>query len=227
MKEEKITAIEILKEAHGNALDIYSVLYQKCIENRRSAPQILQEIMEYSEEVGVNDDASKIVSKEQEEKYTKMYRELLWDETETLAKRNLSKEEFYQELWVSIFESDTAPDNEQKGAVCLKILNEEVPFVPYYQAVGVIRMESDEYEKRVRALTPNIQESIHMFNRRFEQKTEATSQFCRIIRALDEKDAAVYLATLLSILKKAYVEEGYKRAIKEMKEQSETDEEQG
>lgn len=219
MKMEKNTIRNILEGATGNALDVYATLYEKCMENKEDAPQMLQEILEYPEEIGVDDNASELVTAEEEERYRKMYKELLWDQTKKLMTKNLSQEEFYKELWESIFESDTAPDTKKKGAVCLKILNDDVPFVPYYEAVGLVQMEDGEYEKRLETLTPNIQESIYMLNRRFEQKTEETSQFCRIIRSLDERDAAVYLATLLNILKRAYVNEGYKKAMKKIEEE--------
>lgn len=218
MIEKKDSIIDTLKNAKGNSLDIYSDLYKRCVDNKENAPRILQEILEYPDEIGVDDNASRVVSKDHEDKFKKMYTQLLLDETEALVKENLPREEFYQKLWEKIFESDTAPDTDEKGAVCIKILNETVPWLPYYQAQGLIQMEDEEFGNRIQSITPCIQESIHMLNRRFEQKTEEASQFCRIIRSLDEKDATVYLATLLNILRKAYMEQGARKAAKESTE---------
>ena len=218
LEKEENKIINIIKNAQGNSLDVYSVLYEKCMNDKREAPQILKELLEYSEQVGVDDGTSQVVTKEREERFSKMYGKLLWDETEKLIKKNLSKEKFYQELWTMVFESEDAPDSREKGAVCMKILNEKLPFLPYYEAIDIVRMDDGEYEERIKKITPFIQESIHMLNRHFEQKTEEASQFCRIVRNLEKEDAAVYMASFLSILKKAYVADGYRRGEQESRE---------
>lgn len=114
MKKEENKIINIIKNAQGNSLDVYSVLYEKCMNEKWEAPQILKELLEYSEQVGVDDGASQMVTKEQEERFSKMYEKLLWDETEKLIKKNLSIEKFYQELWTMVFESEEAPDSREK-----------------------------------------------------------------------------------------------------------------
>ena len=219
---KKDTITYMLENAKGNTLDIYCEVYCVLKKDKDSAPKKLQELLEYPNKFGVNDDASKCVPKNQEEDLKKMYKKLLVDCTNTLVKDNLPKDEFYQKLWERIFEADvTSPDSKEKGGVCLKILNEEVPLLPYYQAIKPIRMSEEEYAKHVEAIAPKIQESIHMLNRRFEQRTEEASQFYRIIRELDKDDAVVYLASFLGILKNIYVYEGYSRAKKEMEKNAE------
>ena len=201
---KKDTITYMLENAKGNTLDIYCEVYCVLKKDKDSAPKKLQELLEYPNKFGVNDDASKCVPKNQEEDLKKMYKKLLVDCTNTLVKDNLPKDEFYQKLWERTFEADvTSPDSKEKGGVCLKILSEE------------------EYAKHVEAIAPKIQESIHMLNRRFEQRTEEASQFYRIIRELDKDDAVVYLASFLGILKNIYVYEGYSRAKKEMEKNAE------
>lgn len=86
-----------------------------------------------------------------------------------------------------------------------------VPTLPYYQAIDLLQMENDDFSHRVTQLQPRIKEAIHMLNRHFTQRTEETSQICRLSENLSKEDNYVYWATLIEIIQKNAFRAGYIR----------------
>ena len=60
---KKDTITYMLENAKGNTLDIYCEVYCVLKKDKDSAPKKLQELLEYPNKFGVNDDASKCVPK--------------------------------------------------------------------------------------------------------------------------------------------------------------------
>lgn len=210
--------VKILEQASGNSLDVYAVLYQNCIQNEEDAPHILQTIFEYQETVGTDDGESSAVPAERERELHSQYRPFLLEQVKALTEQNDSPEIFYRHLWENVLCSTAGPRNQEEGAVCLKILNEEIPLLPYFQAVDPLQMSDEDFSAAVKDLAPRIQETIHMLNRRFGQKTEKTSQLCRIMKTLSDEEAAVYLAVLLNLLQENFTRAGYEKARREQEQ---------
>lgn len=211
-EKTKERLLQLMQQAKGNELDIYYVIYDEFLRENEEAPALLPVIFEYSAPLGVAEpDASEKVSPELARETAEQYGEYLRGTVAMLAKNNDSEEEFYKKLWDGVFCSATAPQETAQRAVVLKLLNEENPLLPYYQASGLFRMENEEFSRRITELQPKISEAVHMLNRHFQQRTEETSQLCRISASLSEEDSFVYWAALLQIVRKNSLDAGYAR----------------
>lgn len=200
-KQEKL--LKIIKEAQGNSLDIYYTLFEEYLKDDENPSELLRLIMEFPNEIGDDDGASKKISQQVENETIHQYKSYLFDTVKLLTKLNDTVKEFYEKLWYTVFSSPTSPKDSEQCAVMLKFLSEEIPMLPYYQAVDEILMENDEFSKRVHSLSPRIQEAIHMFNRHFLQKTVESSQIVRLSEDLSKEDACVYWASIMTIIKKS------------------------
>lgn len=216
MSLERINTI--LKEASGNSLDVYGTLYEECLKDEAHAPEFLRAILESLESVGTDDGESASISRETEKELKELYQSYLRKQVSDLTKRNDPTEVFYRQLWTSVLKSPAGPKTKEQGAVCLKILNEEIPLLPYYQATGLLRMSDADFSACVQKISPSIQETIHMLNRYFSQKTEKTSQIYRIMQSLSKEESIVYLALLLNLLQENYTRAGYEKARREREE---------
>lgn len=208
MKTSSEKLLKIIKEAQGNSLDIYYVLYEEHLKDNDNPSELLRLIMEFPNEIGKNDGASEKVSPQIEDEAIRQYGSYLFDTVKLLIKSNDTVEEFYKKLWDTVFLSPTSPKDSEQCAVILKLLSEEIPTLPYYQAVDEIFMENDEFSKRIYALTPRLQEAVHMLNRHFSQKTVESSQLLRLSKDLSKEDACVYWALLIKMIKKSAYDAG-------------------
>ena len=210
----------ILTEAKGNSLDVYGALYKICFESKENIALLFKILFENQNPVGTEDEAPQSITSQEAKEIHDLYYESLRKKVQKLVEMNDTKEVFYQNLWKNVFESAIAPDSDAKRAICLKILNEEIPVLPYYQAKNLVQMTDEVYAQKLKKLTPQIQEMIFIINRNFSQKTEETSQLYRIIKELSEEDAAVYLAALLTYYRTVYLRQGRLLAQKEQEEKS-------
>lgn len=209
--EKQDRLLKIMQEAKGNSLDIYYVIYEEFLHNNETPSVLLPLIFEFSGAIGTNDGASEKVSQQVEQGIIQQYKDYLIKTVNLLAKFNDSKDTFYEKLWSTVFCSPTSPQKTDERAVILKMLNEDVPTLPYYQAIDLLQMENDDFSHRVTQLQPRIKEAIHMLNRHFTQRTEETSQICRLSENLSKEDNYVYWATLIEIIQKNAFRAGYIR----------------
>lgn len=222
-KQEKL--LNIIKEAQGNSLDIYYVLFQEYLKDDENPSELLRLIMEFPNEIGEDDGASEKISQQVENEVIQQYKSYLFDTVKLLMKSNDTAKEFYEKLWYTVFSSPTSPKDSEQCAVILKFLSEEIPMLPYYQAVDEILMENDEFSKRVRNLSPRIQEAMHMLNRHFPQKTVESSQILRLSENLSKEDACVYWALVMNIIKKSAYYAGKYSASQDKDSEMDRDEE--
>lgn len=212
-KQDKL--LRNLQEARGNSLDIYYVLCQEFLLKDEKPSTLLQLILEFPDKIGTDDGASRCVSIQVEAETTQQYKEFLNTTVALLIKPNDPIDLFYEKLWNSIFRSPTAPTEINQCAVVLKLLIEDIPQLPYYQANDLISMEDEEFSARVVTLKSRIREAVHMFNRHFPQKTEEVSQICRLGRNLSPEDESVYWATMLGLIQKSSFQAGYRKGLTE------------
>lgn len=200
-KHDKL--LKLLHEASGNSLDIYYVIFEEYLNNSDNPPELLRLILEFPDTIGHDDGASEKVSPQVEKDILQQYKSFLVKTVELLVNKNSPVDLFYKELWKATFCAPTSPKDTDQRAVTLKILNEDIPLLPYYQANDLVSMDSDDFAKELNTLKPQIQEAIHMLNRHFSQKTEESSQLLRLSNNLTRKEACIYWATLLSIIKES------------------------
>ncbi len=195
---------EILENAKGNPLDIYATLYQEYLLGSEKPSAVLQQILQFcAHPVGSEDDDSpEIMSNEQEWAIKRNYYTLAREIVRMLAKNNLSVEKFYEKLYIQIFASELFPDNAHVKIVLLKLLAEELPILPYFQASELLSMTNEDYQDAVNRVDAQVTQALHMLNRNFDSRTEEASQLCRIAdEILNKEDQVVYWSMLVSILK--------------------------
>lgn len=203
--------LKVMTEATGNSLDIYYVIYQEFLLPSERPSILLKTIFEYPDTIGKDDSPSEKVSPQVESETIRQYQEWLNNTVSLLIESNAPADVFYENLWNSVFCSPTAPKSVEQSAVILKILNEDVPTLPYYQAVNLIPMTNNEFAERLKKLNPRIREAVHMFNRHFAQRTEEVSQIYRLSQDLSPEDACVYWAIIINILQNGAFQAGLAR----------------
>ena len=138
----------------------------------------------------------------------KQYQSFLTSSVDLLIKQNLPLDSFYENLWKVVFCSPTSPKDVESCAIILKSLKSN-PALPYFQAIDLLEMDNKEFTSRLEKLRPHITEAIHMFNRHFPQKTQESSQICRLAQSLSFEDACVYWAAIINIIRKSAFTSGY------------------
>lgn len=195
---------EILENARGNPLDIYATLYREYLSDSKNPSAVLQQILQfYAHPVGSEDDDSpEVMSSEQERRIKRNYYMLIREIVRVLAMENLPVEEFYEKLYAQIFSSNLFPNSEDVKIVFLKLLGEELPLLPYFQASDLLPMTNEDYQAAAERVDGQVTQALHMLNRNFDSRTEEASQLYRIAtEILNKEDQTVYWAMVVSILK--------------------------
>ena len=190
--------------ATGNIYDIYYALYTDFLSEDKTNdfPSILQKLLEeVSQHEFEDDNNSKYISKEDIEETQHHYLELLSAYVHSIILDNLSESEFYSKLYNIVFQSDLFPQNKISQAIMLYFLAERIPGIPYFQAVNLLKMPTDEYKAAIQRLNPQIRKIINIYNRRFSTRTEEASQIYEIMDSLENKnDKIVLLAIYTNII---------------------------
>lgn len=215
--------VTFLREASGNAVDIFYDIYNEFLKESSAPHTLLPIIFEFESTIGTDDvECAKVLPEIRENVEAQLL--AVKDIVRKLAGNNDTPDVFYSKLWNEIFVSSALPHGSEQHAVLLKMLNEDVALLPYYQAIDLHSMGNEEYKKVVEKIRPQILEVIHMLNRNFEQKTERTSQMFRIASILSQEDAYVYWAAIIDILEKTSYRVGYSRAVSDIKKRIESEE---
>ena len=223
-KENKNTErelIQFLNDAKDNVLDVFYDVYERFLKDSPSPQTLLPIIFEFQEEIGSQEEKSiKVLNVVQDEvvEHLSEIKEI----AAKLAKENQAPDIFYANLWKEIFVSSSLAESNEKCAVLLKLLNEDVLVLPYYQAFDLCSMEADEFKAAVERVKSRVVESTHMLNRHFEKKTETVSQLCRIAKDLSQEDTYVYWAMMISLIEKSSLRAGYSRAVSDIKKKLDT-----
>lgn len=213
--------VEFIHKAEGHAIDIFYDIYIEFLKDVTTPQTLLPVIFEYEGKIGTEDvECTKVPPEILEEVEAKLPE--LKNIVRQIARCNDAPDVFYSKLWNEIFVSSTLPHGNEQHAVILKLLNEKVPLLPYYQAINLCCMEDEEYKKAVDRIRPQIIETIHMLNRHFEQKTERASQMCRIVNVLSQEDACVYWAAIINLVEKTGYRVGYSQAMADIKKKIES-----
>lgn len=198
--DEKERLLKLLSETKANTLDVLYTVYQEFLKNSENPVEFFRIVLEYSEKIGTDDGASEKISELMLERTSKEYAELINSTIRILLKSNKSVDDFYTDLWSSIFAGPLSPSEPEECTVILKILCEDVPVIPYYQAVDLVIMDDEMFSCHLKTILPQLQEAYHMISRQFLQKTELTSQIYRLMQSLSREDASVFLAVIISFI---------------------------
>ena len=219
---EENRLIAFLREAKGNNVDIFYDIYNGFLKDSSSPQTLLPVIFEYEGTIGADDiESIKVTAEIQADVEVRLHE--VKNIVRQIAGNNDAPDVFYSKLWNEIFVLSMLPHGSEQCAVMLKLLNEDIALLPYYQATDLCSMEDDEYKNAVERIRPQIIESIHMLNRRFEQKTERASQLFRIANALPREDAYVYWAAIIDVMEKNSHRVGYSQAMADIKKKIESE----
>lgn len=218
--EDKL--VKFLQDAKGNTLDIFYDVYEQFLKDSKSPQLLLPVIFEFVGRIGSHEENCVKVSEIVQDAVAQHLSEIK-DITTKIAKENQAPDVFYSNLWKDIFVSSSFSQSSEQCAVLLRMLYNDIPLLPYYQAFDLCQMEESEFKVSLERIRSRIIESTHMLNRHFNQKTETVSQLCRIAKDLSQEDTYVYWATMISLIEKSSHRAGYSRAVSEIKRKLDSD----
>lgn len=199
---------DMMAKKSGNSIDIYYTIYQEFFLHAENPSDLLKQVIEFPGNVGDDSLAPQKISQQTVSETIKQYQSFLTSSVDLLIKQNLPLDSFYENLWKVVFCSPTSPKDVESCAIILKSLKSN-PALPYFQAIDLLEMDNKEFTSRLEKLRPHITEAIHMFNRHFPQKTQESSQICRLAQSLSFEDACVYWAAIINIIRKSAFTSGY------------------
>lgn len=197
---ERIT--DKCQNASGNIYDIYYALYKDFLAKSDTPVSVLQHLLTEVQRYDFEDDQNcKYITLTDIEETKELYFPLLKAYIHSLMLNNLTEEEFYQKLYNTVFQSEIFPQDEKKQAILLCFLSEKIPGIPYFQAMNLLKMTSDEYKEAIQHLKPQIEKAIDILNRSFKSRTEEASQIYEIMSSLKTRsDKIVFLAVYTNII---------------------------
>ena len=213
---------QFLHKAEGNVLDVFYDVYEQFLKDSESPQSLLPIIFEFTERIGASEEQSVKVSEYVQTEIEQRLSEVK-DVATRIAKENQTLDIFYASLWNDIFASKSFAKSSEEFAVLLRMLNEEVIVLPYYQAINLCHMDESQFQESLERVRLRIVESTHMLNRHFEHKTETISQLCRVAEGLSQDDTYVYWAAMISLIEKSSYRAGYARAVSDIKKKLDTD----
>ena len=185
MSEEKVLeVVNLIKEKNDHATIITTAIND--LDSKQLVKVLEEKIPKTIEEI-----------KNVESKYIALINEIV----EVMVQENMKLDSFYKRLYESIFLSNILQQNNKTRAVFLKILSENVRFLPYYQAENLLIMTNDEYREHFQNLKPYILKAMHMLNRNFDSLTEIASQIYQIEKSVpNDTDQIVFLSAILGMI---------------------------
>ena len=200
MMERKVN--DILENAPGNKYDVYYVLSNECLSNAEEPDKILRQILTYSKKIGVEDGSEPTnLSTEEIKAAEQKYIDLINQIVQVLIQDNPSEEDFYKALYENVFFSKLLPQNSKAKAIFIKILSENIRFIPYYQAENLLQMSNEKYRECLEKVKPNVLKALHMLNRNFDTLTEIASQLYNIETDIESRDdKIIFISAILGII---------------------------
>lgn len=203
----KEKAQNIMANAVGNYLDVYATLYTECIKKSDAPWEILAMILDYSGEIGSDDEAPEIMSAEKERSLISFYHPVVKEIAQVLARKNDAEDIFYKNLYKTVFCSELFPQDDSVYTILLVILSKLISVIPYYYLDRLLQMENDTYQAIIKRINPQIDKTLHIMNRHLESRTEEASALYDIAESINDKnDRIVYWSAVLAILHRYYKE---------------------
>ena len=198
--------IDRLKRASGNTTDVFYCLYTDFFEKSDKQEEALRIIIEYPGEIGdTNDENPTKISQQREAKCYLEFAKMITAIAYRIAEMNLSKEDYYKELYQKIFCSEDKlwPQDKEEKVISLRILAENVP--AYYQVIETEMVSKEEFEAGGKRITPKLQEALYMLeHRQFATTPEEIAQVLRIADSIDNsKEKIIFWTIILNNLRKS------------------------
>ena len=201
---------DIMEQGNGHPADVCMALYKTIAESNHPA-ELLRSVLEYSQPIGdIDDDNPVDVTKEEMNTFVQQNYKYITQYTRLLARKNLSKETFYERLYADLFDPGNGmlPDSDKTKGILLELLANHVRFVPYYQLSDDADVTEEQFNKSVDHLTDDLQNAKHILRRDFETKTAKGIQIYRLMETInDETDKIVFLSLVLGMVQSEATQE--------------------
>ena len=196
-----------LKTASGNTTDIFFDLYTDYFENGNESVEALKTILEFPDEIGDREDENPVNIRYGEEcRIIAEFEEMISGVVDRIAGMNLTKSEFYEKLYSTIFTCDNElfPQTKAEKVIALEILSESVRAVPYYQILDTEKVSKEEFESGIDRLQEYLQEADYMLTcHQFSTTPEEAAQVLRIADGItDRKDQIIFWTVLFNMLRR-------------------------
>ena len=121
-----------------------------------------------------------------------------------LARKNYKKEEFYDQLYRAVFESDWFPTDEKERGVLLFFMTRRIDLLPYFEAKDVVDISQRDFTEIVDKIEDKLDEARFMTSGRFFMQRNEAVQLSRICNELEtDKERAVFWMVVLSMIRKS------------------------
>lgn len=198
----------IMEQATGNSTDIFVMLYKEFLKNQVAPIPEFRSIAEGPRIEEVEDDVPESISVEKRKEAIYVYHRLVMEISHLLSLGNPSADDYYSELYYSIFESKLIPADDSIRGVILEMISQHLPEIPYVQLSNPLYMSEEEYQHYSELLTEQKSEVLYILRRNLNTKTEILSQIYDISERLpDRTQRIVFWTNVIDLLKNNSSEE--------------------
>ena len=153
--------------------------------------------------IGNNKADLNCITQDDLERYTYRYQNYISKLVEALAMKDDNEDIFYAELYKYVFESDIIPEDLAHQALYLYLLSDRIKLVPYYQTNNALNLKEDEYKDIFDTIRPQINMAFHMSARKFDTKSEKTSQYWEIASTLSKREEQIVFWSVVMDMEKS------------------------
>ena len=196
--EDKLT--KLLLTAKGNSTDVFYVVYEEHIKNSKEPWYVLQKVIEYSDDIGTDDNNSKRIADEKIKEIVKKYGFFLSELVRFFVSEELPEKDFYKKLYNTVFMSETFPQDADVQVVLLQLLARNVPNLPYIVLHNVLKMTNDEFRAATKKMLPQIRKGMSILQRGLMTNTEVISQLWPISQELKtDKEKIIFFSAIVGL----------------------------
>ncbi len=200
MKKTEDKLSKLLTTARGNCIDIFYTVYEEHIKNSKEPWCVLQKVIEYADNVGIDDGNSKRIAAEKMNNIVQKHGHFLSELVRYFVVKNLTKEDFYKKIYNVVFVSDTFPQEDEVRVVLLKLLAINIPCLPYFPLHDVMKMTDNEFREASKMMLPQLRKGMSVLNRGLMTNTEVISQLWPISQELQtDRERIIFFSAIVGL----------------------------
>lgn len=195
----------LLATASGNPFDVHLILYTEFMAKSDTPGQVLKTIIEYPHQIGTQEDNSPtLITEEDVANYVFEYFDLIEALIKNIVEKNLSSEDFYNNVYTNVFKFSLLPQDEKGQAILLFLLSaKKIPGIPYYPVTNLLIMDDEQYRQIIDKIEDKIFAGLYMLKRQFRSKTEEASQLWNLANQLmSREEQIVFWSVIIGIIRK-------------------------
>ena len=187
LDETKKQIMHDLKVYRGEQLDVCYQIYKVIVSTLGKEAEALRFFLENSELIEPSNEerVKAIFSKEESLELEEMYVQMINGMLAALLTKNLSVNEFYEELWGAIVDNPILKEEKVKVFALYYIWIDMR--IPYFQLDKGIKMSNEEFADITRQRLDDIKKMRFIMTAPLEQKTERASLLLNMLDTVKEK----------------------------------------